>query len=67
MNIKHTLYGDVKTKVSSDPLKLLLPLLKMSISGEEIVRKKLEEAEKDRLFNVINYFPVRKEQHTEVC
>ncbi|VBB18086.1 hypothetical protein YASMINEVIRUS_549 [Yasminevirus sp. GU-2018] len=60
LNIKHTLYGDVNTKVKSDPHKLLLPLLKMSILGEQLVRQKLGDDEKDKLFNVINCFPVRK-------
>ncbi|VBB18724.1 hypothetical protein YASMINEVIRUS_1256 [Yasminevirus sp. GU-2018] len=58
--LKHTLYGDVKTKIKSDPHKLLLPLLKMSILGEQLVRQKLGDDEKDKLFNIINCFPVRK-------
>jgi len=60
LNIKHTLYGDVKSKIKSDPHKLLLPLLKMSILGENLVRQKLGDNEKDKMFNIINCFPVRK-------
>ena len=60
LHIKHTLYGDVKTKIKSDPHKLLLPLLKMSLLGEQLVREKLGDNEKEKLFNIINCFPVRK-------
>jgi hypothetical protein len=60
LNIKHCLYGDSKTKIKSDPHKLLSPLLKMSILGEFLVRQKLGDDEKDKMFNIINCFPLRK-------
>lgn len=59
LNIKHALYGDVKTNVKADPLKLLLPLLKMSIFGEQLVRSRLSPENKDKKFNIINCFPIR--------
>jgi len=60
LNIKHLLYGDIVTQVKSDPFKLLLPLLKMSLVGEKLTRESLKEKDKDKLFNVINCFPIRK-------
>lgn len=60
INIKHALYGDSKTKIKSDPFSLLLPLLKMSLVGEDTVRGTLGLDDKDKLFNIINCFPVRK-------
>ena len=41
----------------SDPLKFLLPLMKMSIDGEKVLKQRTKKGD---MFNIINCFPLRK-------
>ena len=58
-SIKKEIRSDIMKNFDhkSDPISFLLPLMKMSVDGENILKKKTKKGD---MFNIINCFPLRK-------